>query len=225
MHTKRISLGKGKKPKWITTPRPGRHKRDECIPLRNLVRDILGFADTAREADAIINNGDVIVDKKPRKDPRFAVGLMDVVEIPKIGKFYRVLPNKKGLYLREIDKKEVNLKPCKITKKVVISKEKMQLGFHDGTTLLINNEDAKKFKIRDTIVFELPEMKIHSSLNLKEGNIGLVTHGIHAGYSSEISEITESTQMKKSITKIGEIQTLTDYIFVIGEKKPLISIE
>lgn len=225
MHTKRISVGKGKKPKWITTPRPGRHKRSESIPLRNLLRDILGFADTAREADAIINNGDVIVDKKPRKDPRFAVGLMDVVEIPKIGKFYRVLPNKKGLYLREIDKKEANLKPCKIMKKVVVSKEKMQLGFHDGTTLLINNEDAKKFEIRDTIVFELPEMKIHSSLNLKKGNIGLVTHGIHAGYISEILEITESTQMKRSITKIGEIQTLTDYIFVIGEKKPLISIE
>ncbi|MEM2918171.1 MAG: S4 domain-containing protein [Candidatus Altiarchaeota archaeon] len=223
MHTKRISIGKGKKPKWITTPRPGRHKRNESITLREIVRDILHFADTAREADILITNGNILVDKKPRKDPRFAVGLMDIIEIPKIGKFYRVLPNKKGLYLREIDKNEANLKPCKITKKVVISKEKMQIGFHDSTTILINNEEGKKFKIKDTVVFELPDMKIHSLLNLKKGNIGLVTHGVHAGYISEISEITESTQMKRSITKIGEIQTLTDYIFVIGEKKPLIS--
>jgi len=224
MHTKRLSVGKGKSPKWVVTPMPGAHKKSESMTLLTIIRDILGYADTSKEADMIIHNGDILVDKKVRKDPRFSVGLMDVVEIPKINKFFRILPNKKGITLKEIEKKESNVKLCKIMNKVVIDKDKMQLILHDGSNILMKNEDAKKFKTRDTLILELPERKIQSVLNLNKERIGLITSGRHSGQTAEISEITDSTQMRKSITKVGEIRTLTDYVFVIGEKKPVITV-
>ncbi len=224
MHTKRISTGKGKSPKWVVTPNPGAHKKSESITLLTIIRDILKYADTSKEADFIIHSGDVLVDKKVRKDSRFAVGLMDVVEIPKLNKFFRVLPDNKGMTLKEIDKKESNIKLCKIMNKIVISKDKMQLILHDSSNILMKNEDAKKFKTRDTIVLELPDRKIHSVLNLAKGSFGIITKGRHSGQMAEISEITDSTQMRASVTKVGEIQTLTDYVFVVGEKKPTIAV-
>jgi len=228
MHTKRIAVGYGKKDKWIVTPNPGPHPKDRSIPLLLIVRDILKYADTAREGKAIIHKGLISVDKKVRKDPKFGVGLMDIVEIPKLKKCYRVLPNKKGfrnLKLKEINPKESNLKLCKILNKRIIDKETMQLNLHDGSNILIKKEDSDKFKTKDTIVLELPKKNIKKVLNFKKGNTAIITKGRHSGELGKISEITESTQTRKSITKINGIQTLTDYVFIVGdEKKPIITI-
>ena len=61
-----------------------------------VVRDILKVADNAREAKIIINNGDILVDGRARKDYKFPVGFMDVISLPKSKKVYRVLPDHKG---------------------------------------------------------------------------------------------------------------------------------
>jgi len=221
MHTKRISSGYGKKPKWIVTPRPGPHKREESIPLLIVVRDILKYADTAREAKRIIHDGLIMVDKRIRKDERYGVGLMDTIDIPKIKKSFRVLPSKKGLILREIPSKESSIKPCKIMNKTIIKNGSIQLNLHDGSNIITDKTD---YRTRDTLLIELPERKIKDGIEFKKGNIALIVHGRHSGEIGEINEISEGTATKKSITRLGEIQTLTDYIFVIGKKKPVITI-
>lgn len=220
MHTKRIAAGYGKKPRWIVTPR-GPHIADESIPLLLVVRDILEYADNAREARRIIMDGLVLVDGKPKKDPSYAVGLMDVVEIPRTKEYFRVLPSKNRFLLKPIDKKEAGIKPCKIIGKKVLKKGRIQLNLHDGSNILVEEDN---YKTRDMVVLELPERRIKESVGFDKGSEGLIVRGRHRGESGRISVIHPGNEIQKSITEIGDFQTLTDYIFVIGKDKPVIEI-
>lgn len=221
MHTKRISVGYGKGKKWVTTPSPGPHKTDESIPLLLVVRDMLGYADNSREAKKIIQNGLVMVDKKVRKNHKFSVGLMDIIDMPKIDKHYRVLPQPKGLKLEEINAEESKIKLCKITGKRTVKGGKTQLSFHDGTTIQVDGGD---YNTDDTIVLKLPEREIQESIKFNKDNVALIVKGRHSGASGKITDTVEGTATRNSITTIGDMQTLTEYSFVIGADKPMITV-
>ena len=60
-----------------------------------------------------LKKGEILVDKKKRKDPKFGVGIFNVIEIPALKRAWRAIP-KKGLSFIEIPKTETNLKICKI---------------------------------------------------------------------------------------------------------------
>ena len=106
-----------------------------------VVRDILKVADNAREAKIIINNGDILVDGRARKDYKYPVGFMDVIEIPKSEKVYRVLPDHKGrLVLHSISKKNAEFKLCMITDKTTIKGGKTQLNLHDGRNSIVDKD-------------------------------------------------------------------------------------
>ena len=82
-------------------PKPGAHSLSSSLPLAIIVRDILGFAKTAKETKKIISKKKILVNGKVRLDERFLVGFMDVISIPEIKKSYRKLalkhhPDKKG---------------------------------------------------------------------------------------------------------------------------------
>ena len=122
-----------KENKWTTKPNAGPHAIEGSLPLLLIVRDILGVADNAREAKRIINTGEILVDGRARKDYKFPVGFMDVIEIPKSEKVYRVLPDEKGrLILYPIAAENKDFKLCKITDKTTIRGGKTQLNLHDG---------------------------------------------------------------------------------------------
>jgi len=214
-----------KERKWTVKPSPGPHALENSLPLLIIVRDILGVAETSREAKKIINNGEIIIDGRPRKDYKFPVGFMDIVEIPKTGETYRVGLSEKGeltLYPIEDDK---NFKLCKIINKTTIKGGKTQLNFHDGR----NQITDENFKVGDVIKLKIPQQEIIDSISFKEGNIGLVTGGKHIGEIGKIKKIT-ITRSSMPNTVIMEtdtnkrFMTLKDYVFVIGEKEPAIQI-
>lgn len=237
VHTKRIAAGYGKKHKWVTTPNPGKHKKEDSIPLMLVVRDILGYADTSREAKKIIHDGLIFVDKKPRKDPKYGIGLMDVIDIPKANKHYRAILSKKGptlsefqkefgamnlrskFILKDIDERESNIKLCKIMNKTLLGKGSIQLTLHDGSNILAGKNS---YNAGDTIIFDLQNRKITDVIKFEKNNLAMIVHGRHKGNSGKISEIIDGTITRKSLTRIGDFQTLTDYIFVIGKDEPLI---
>ncbi len=237
VHTKRIAAGYGKKHKWVTTPNPGKHKKEDSIPLMLVVRDILGYADTSREAKKIIHDGLIFVDKKPRKDPKYGIGLMDVIDIPKANKHYRAILSKKGptlsefqkefgamnlrskFILKDIDERESNIKLCKIMNKTLLGKGSIQLNLHDGSNILAGKNS---YNAGDTIIFDLQNRKITDVIKFEKNNLAMIVHGRHKGNSGKISEIIDGTITRKSLTRIGDFQTLTDYIFVIGKDEPLI---
>lgn len=212
--------------KWTVSPRPGPHKKFECIPLLIIVRDILKLAETGKEAKRIIKSGEILVDGKKRKDHAFPVGLMDVISIPKVKGFYRVLPFKNGLKLVEIPEEEANKKICRINGKTILKDKKIQLNLHDGRSLLVERDE---YKTGDSILIELPSQKILEHLKLEEGNVGLVLKGKNAGKIGRIKKIAERKRMVEYAKVICEIENKNveirkEHLFVIGKDKPIIKI-
>jgi small subunit ribosomal protein S4e len=208
--------------KFVVSPRPGPHKKFECIPLQIIVRDILKLAETGKEAKAIIKKGEVLVDGRPRKDHAYPVGLFDSIAIPKIKKFYRVVPKEKGLELIEIPEEESNLKICKIENKKVLKKGKIQLNLHDGRNILAENI----YKTGDSVLIELPSQKILNHVKLEEGNLAIVTKGKNSGKIVQIKEIVKGVKQNKIFCEVEnkKIEIMKDFVFVVGKENPLIKV-
>ena len=69
---------------WTTRPMPGKHSLEGAVPISTILRDYLNVCDTKREAKIILNDGAVLVDQKVVREPKAAVGLMDVISLPKM---------------------------------------------------------------------------------------------------------------------------------------------
>lgn len=211
--------------KWTVKPSPGPHSIEGSLPLLVIVRDILQIADNAREARIIINNGDILVDGRIRKDYKFPVGFMDVIQIPKTGKAYRVLPDERGrLVLHPIEEANIDFKLCRIEDKTTIKGGKTQLNLHDGRNFLTDGE----YKTGDVLVLNVPEQEIKDQIKFEDGTIGLITGGKHIGEKGTVKEIniTRSSMPNTVLieTKEKTFQTLQDYVFVLGKDKPVITL-
>lgn len=209
--------------KWgvfAVRPCPGPHRIKECIPLQIILREILGYAETSKEARNVLNSGKVMVDKKVRKDPKFPTGFMDVVEIPELKQQFRVLIKGKNLSLGKISQEDSKKKTCKITGKTTIKRGIMQICLHDGRNIRVNPKDDL-YNTRDSLVIALPEQKILKHLKFQKGMTAVITGGRNIGREGKIKDIRDRKNMfEKSIviieTKEGEVQTPKEYVFVTG---------
>ncbi len=216
-HTKSIAKGKGKSRRWTQTPTPGAHAKLDALTPLTVIRDLLQLADTTREVKHILRSGAFSVDKKTVKHLHQPLGLMDSVELPALKKQYRVVPTKKGLALVDIPEKEASFKPCAITGKTLVKGGSIQINLHDGTNLVAEKDEHA---VGDTLILTLPDRKIKQSLARKKGHTALIVAGRHAGSTGTIKEVTPRTATRPSQAEIGDLETLTDYLFVIGEKEP-----
>ncbi|MFX0133840.1 MAG: 30S ribosomal protein S4e [Candidatus Hodarchaeota archaeon] len=200
---------------------PGPHSLENCIPLLILVREVFNLGETAKECKTIISEGNIKVDGKIRKNYKFPIGLMDVVEIPLINKIYRILPvRKKGLIPFPITKEEKDFKLCEIKNKNLINNGQIQLNLHDGRNIIASNSDAK-YKTRDVLKISIPEQEILEHLPMKEGVSILVTAGKHIGAYGILKRIEQRFGPHASIVALeheGEtFQTALEYAFVIED--------
>ena len=225
-HLKRLVAPKSWKIKrkgitFVTRPKPGMHSKKNSISLNLVLRDMLNYAKTTRDVKMILSDKGVLVDKKQVKDHRFSVGVMDIIEIPKINKCFRVLLNKKGnICVVEIKGDETKIKLCKIIGKTVIKKGKIQLNLNDGGNIII---DKNNYKTGDTLVIQLPEKKIKEHLKFEKGSSVYLSGGKHKGESGIVEEIKDS--MIKVKSKSGEsFETSKKFAFVIGREKPIITL-
>jgi small subunit ribosomal protein S4e len=148
--------------KFATTIKGGGHKHEEAIPLRVVLRDMLGYAKTIKESKKIVSSGKVLVDQVVRKDDRFGVGLMGVVSIPDAKKHFRIVPKGKRFVLVEIPEKEAKIKLCRIENKTVVKGGNIQLNLHDGRNILIKVKNPEKpeedvYKTKDSLIISLPD--------------------------------------------------------------------
>lgn len=209
----------------MVSPRPGPHKKFESIPLQIILRDILKIGETAREVKSILQSREVLVDQKPRKDFAYPVGIFDVLSIPKLKKNYRVVPTNHGLELIEISEKEANTKICRIKNKTVVRNGKLQLNLHDGKNILV---DKDEYKTGDSLLLELPSLKILEKIPLEKNSFGIVSKGSNSGKTGVVKEIVAGKfrNPTKIIVDIdgNEQEILKDRFFVLGKDKSLIKI-
>lgn len=231
-HLKRIAAPKNwsvarKESKWIARPLPGKHKINNCITVSFMLRNILNYAKTSKEIKKILNDGNFIVDKKITKDQRISLGLMDVIQIPKLNENYRLLYNIDGrLNAVPIEEKESNLKLLKIIRKKTVKKGKIQITFHDGRTISLDKFDGK---IGDTALFNFENKNITKFMELNKGAAVYFNGGAHIGSIGEVKEIIIENKLSKPkvLVEINgkEYTTLKDYAFVVGKDKPEIKIK
>ncbi|MDL2260877.1 30S ribosomal protein S4e [Methanimicrococcus sp. OttesenSCG-928-J09] len=230
MHQKRMSMPTSwrvpkKTNKWITATSPGPHNKDSSLPLVVILRDMLKIVDNSKEAKRILLERKVLVDGIARKSLKFPVGLFDVIAIPASNQYYRMLQDSKGrLYLNTIDEERAKFKVCKILNKTTVKGGKTQLNLHDGTNILATED----YKTKDTIKISLPDKAILQKLEYKVGNLAMITGGRHSGMVGTLKEINVIRSSKNNVVKISgidsEIETIENYVFVIGEDKPVIKL-
>lgn len=201
---------------FIVRPMPGPHPKERCIPLQVILRDVLRYSESHEETKKTLREGKVLVDKKPRKDPKFPVGLMDVIEIPEAKKRYRVGVSHRGLILDEIDEKEADRKLCMINGKTTIKKGMCQLNLHDGRNILLKKD---MYRVGDSVEISIPEQSILKHYRFEKGEKAMIIAGRNIGVKGKIKDIHERRNMlEKSVvvleTSKGEIKTLRDYILV-----------
>ena len=214
-----------KEKKWAVSPSPGPHRKFESIPLQIIVRDILKIVETGKEAKSIISRGEILVDGKIRKDTSYTVGLFDVISTPTTKQFYRVVPSANGLSIVSISEEEAKFKISKIRNKTLVKKGKMQLNLNDGKNILVENG---KYKTGDSLLIEMPTLKVKDHVELAKGNIGIILKGKNSGKLCSIDEILPG-KFKEPTRIISNVEgksteVMKDNFIVVGKEKPLITV-
>jgi|TARA_B100002003_G_C14103989_1_gene530983 small subunit ribosomal protein S4e len=205
---------------YVTRQNPGPHSNKISAPLNIILRDLLHYSHTTKESKHILNRKNVLVDGVRRKEPKFPVGLFDVIEFKDIDKSYRVvLDDKNKLDLIEVDKNESNIKPCKIINKTAV-KGKIQINLNDGKNILLGKNE---YKTGDTLVLDLPKLTVKNHISLKKNVLIYLTGGKHMGEIGKIKDII-GNRIMYARDNGDAVETLKEYAFAIGETKPIIKV-
>jgi small subunit ribosomal protein S4e len=222
---------------WTVLPKPGPHSLSRSLPLTLIVRDMLGFAQTGKEAKNIISHGKIMVDGKVRRDERFLVGLMDVVSIVDTKKSYRVLPSKKGLFLNPIKSDEAAFKLYRIEDKTVVKGGRVQLDLHDGTNFLVNVDNVQTpekgvYQTLDVLKLSVPDRELIEHTKMSVGANAIVIGGKNMGKCGKVTTIEKKPNTKRrdlivtiEDTNGDQFQTILDLVFILGDAKTSISLQ
>ncbi len=214
--------------KFITKTAPGPHNAN-AMPITVWLRDQMGLARNLKEVKQILHQHDVIINGRPCRDSRMGIGIFDIIALPKMSKYYRILRGKNGRHQAvEIDAEAAQSRLCKIQNKTVISGGRVQLNLRYGANILADNT----YKSNDSIVVSLkPEdrFKILEHFPFAVGNMAMVTGGKHSGKVARIIEIinTPGSVPNKIILEDDATKTRFDtiapYIYMVGTKTPAIA--
>ena len=212
--------------RFVITVKPGPHKKSQAIPTAIFLRDTLKIVTSLREAKAAIYSGKIKIDGVVRKSLHHAIGLMDVVELENVSDIYRLVPaEEKMLKPIKINESEKSKKLVTITSKTTINKDKLQIGFHDGRSIITDS----KVNIGDTCLIQIPDVKILEIIKLEVGSQGLVTRGNNVGQIGKIEAIEEGTFIlpKRVILTLEDrkIEIPADIIMPIGKGEPIIQLK
>ena len=212
--------------RFVITVKPGPHKKSYSVPTAVFLRDTLKIVTSLREAKAAIYSGKVKVDGVVRKSLHHAIGLMDVIELENVPEIYRLVPTEEKLLKPiKINESEKTKKLVRVTSKTTINKGKLQIGFHDGRSII---SDAQ-VNVGDTCLMQIPDQKILEVIKLEAGCQGLVTRGVNAGQIGKVETVEEGTFIlpKRVIVILGErkIEIPADIIMAVGKEEPIIQLK
>ncbi|MBI2676288.1 MAG: 30S ribosomal protein S4e [Candidatus Aenigmarchaeota archaeon] len=197
-------------------PRPGPHSVSRGMPLILIVRDILHFAENAREARKIIFSGKLLVDGKVIREPNYTAGLFDSVSIPSAGMHFRLMPSSYGLKLAEIREEDGKSKPCRVESKKTLKGGRIQIGLHDGRAMLADNKISRL----DTVVIEVPKQKMIGHHKLEAGKNAIVIAGSNAGAEGTVKAVKSRKYMLEQSTVTldadgKEVKTVKEYVMAL----------
>ena len=228
---KRLSAPKNwdidrKSKRFAIRPKPGAYSISDGYSLGVALRDVLGLVTNSREVNNVLSSSQILVDGVPRRDAAFSVGLFNVIEVPREGLAFRLIPSPDGLAARKVASGQANLKLCKVRTKSKVRGGHIQYGFHDGRSMV---DDNLALSPGDSVVMKVPEQSVVSSIKLTKGSIALVLSGDRAGQIGKISDVKKGTVSREKMITLslpgGETELPARLVFPVGLDKPAIEVQ
>jgi small subunit ribosomal protein S4e len=224
-HQKRLSVPSGwpveRKTETFTVKAGAGPHGEDGVPLLILLRDVLGYADSRKEARYALNEDNVVVNGTAASDEERPVGMFDILTFREREEHYRVFPDEGGrLALTPIDEDAAQSKLGKIIRKQNVAGGDVQLTLHDGQTLLVD-DDA--YSVDDSIVVANEDDEIVAHFEYEEGALATAVDGKHAGQIGTITEIqvtpgsSDNNVLLDAYDDGERFETVEDYIVVIDE--------
>ena len=231
-HLKRVVSPKSwgitrKTDKFVTKTSPGPHNKN-ALPIVVWARDQMGLVRNMKEAKHILREREIIVNGRPVRHPEMGIGIFDIVSIPKSGKHFRILRDKKGRHVTiPIDEAAAASRLVKITNKTIVRGGKIQLNLRDGSNIITD----KPYKSGDSIVLSLKEGEKNQIIDhfpFVTGNMAMIIGGKHSGV---VGRITETIKVPGSLPNrvllrdenSGEtFETIDEYVVMVGRESPAI---
>ena len=231
-HLKRVVSPKSwgisrKTEKFVTKTSPGPHNKN-ALPIVVWARDQMGIVRNMKEVKHVLRERDILVNGRPVRHPDMGIGIFDIVSIPKSGKHYRILRDKKGRHITvPIDEEAASSRLVKITNKTLVKGGKIQLNLRDGSNVLTD----KQYKPGDSIVLSLKEGQKNEIIDhfpFQAGNMAMIIGGKHSGIVGRIIEriavpgsLSNRVILKNEMTD-ESFETIDEYVVMVGRESPAI---
>jgi len=223
-HQKRLSVPKSwpveRKTETFTTAAGAGPHGEDGVPLVILLRDVLGYVDSKKEARYALNQDTVLVNGDAVSDESIPIGMFDILAFTEREEYYRVFPDEGGrLSLTPIDADAAGSKLGKIEDKRQVPGGTTQLNLHDGRNLTV--EEASEYSGGDSIVVDNETDEVVAHFPYEEGALVTAVRGQHAGEIGEVSEIQVTPGSGSNNvavdTEDGSFETIEEYVVVIDE--------
>jgi small subunit ribosomal protein S4e len=210
-----------KQSRFVLKVHPGPHSKSTAYPLGVVLRDILKVCSTMREAKKIVTAKKIKVDGRVCSDINYGIGLMDVLEFVPTGEAYRfVAKDSDVLTAVGISSNEKSSKIVKIKNKVMVKGGRVQYGFHDGKTIITNEQ----MNVGDSCIISLPEIKVLSHIKFEKGCSALVTKGENAGVTGNVEGVRDGvfSLPKRALLSHADrsIELPLEIVIAVGSELP-----
>ncbi len=230
-HQKRLSVPNSwpveRKTNVFTVKASGGPHGDDGVPLLILLRDVLGYVDSKKEARFALSEDSILVNGDPINDESRPIGMFDIVAFPGREEYYRVFPDEGGrLALTAIDADAAGSRLGKIVGKQQVAGGRTQLTLHDGTNVPVEEEGT--YSGDDSIVVDNETKEIVAHFPYEEGALVTAIRGNHAGKIGTVETIDVTPSSGSNIVTVetevdgedgeGDFETIEEYVVVIDEK-------
>ena len=222
-HQKRLSVPNSwpveRKEQTFTVKADAGPHGEAGVPLLILLRDVLGYVDSKKEARYALGQDSVLVNGTAVSDEERPIGMFDILAFAEREEFYRVFPDEGGrLSLTSIDADAAGSRLGKVVGKQQVPGGETQLTLHDGATLLTDDESITR---NDSIVISNDDNSVVAHFPYEEGALVTAVDGEHAGEIGEIEQIqvtAGSSDNNVLVDADGDrIETVEAYVVVIDE--------
>ncbi|MFO8113785.1 MAG: 30S ribosomal protein S4e [Halorubrum sp.] len=190
------------------------------VPLVVLLRDVLGYVDSTKEARYALNNDSVLVNGDAISDEQRPIGMFDILAFPERGEFFRVFPDEGGrLALSPVDEEAAGSRLGRITNKSVVPGGDVQLTLHDGTNVRVDADAS--YDTKDSIVIDNESKEVVAHFEYEEGALVTAVAGQHAGRIGEVDDIDVTLGSGSNTVYVADdgdgYETVEEYLVVIDE--------
>lgn len=189
------------------------------MPVGLVLRDMLHYADTAREARAILGTRGVLVDGRVVTEPKLGIGVMDVLSLTATKEQYRMLVDTMGrLRLVPIEAEQAQWKLCRIEGKTTQKGGMIQVNLHDGRNLLLPKNE---YATGSTLKVGLPKQSVLGVFPMDPGATVLLIGGQHVGEIGHVERVEQTRNPRANVVHFKEgFSTDVTKVFVIGRATP-----